>query len=137
LDTFENSSVNGIRARSSRFILVIEKINYVMFVSYSARNFWNLNFQHAYAITQQIVKVRKFFDVIALTVTLTICLLFRSNGHQPTFMDRHRRRLTCSLRLLARHFTPDGVFTAHSNAFMSPPMVLAHSRAICSSFRSH
>ncbi|MEQ4543617.1 MAG: hypothetical protein ABN490_10285, partial [Pantoea agglomerans] len=65
------------------------------------------------------------------------CLLLRSNGLQPTFMDRHRRRLICSLRLLARHPSPHGVFTAFPTTCMSRFAALISSTAICSLFWSH
>jgi len=85
----------------------------------------------------QIVKIRKFFDAIYRPDTLTFCLLLRSNGLQPTFMDRHRRRLICSLRLLARHLSPRGVFTAFPTTRMSRFAVLTGTGSICSLFWSH
>ncbi|KAA5972027.1 hypothetical protein F3I52_09425 [Pantoea sp. M_8] len=85
----------------------------------------------------QIVKIRKFFDAIYRPDTLAFCLLLRSVGLQPTFMDRHRRRLICSLRLLARHLSPDGVFSVFPTNRMSRLAAPTATGLLFSLFRSH
>jgi len=81
--------------------------------------------------------MRKFFDAVLRTDTLTFCLLLRSIGLQPTFMDRHRRRLICSLRLLARHLSPDGVFHVYLTDRMSRFAALTGFGSSGSLIRSH
>jgi len=115
---------------------VREKIIYVTVVSNQTAEL-ALNNVYLRITAESFVKERKFFDVNYWPVTLTICLLLRSNGFQPTFMDRHRRRLTTLMRASALSFTPDGIPAVHPIVFLSRHhTTLARYRSVCLSFRS-